>query len=499
MVLLPSCARSEASASRTPRFVDDTPVSGVDHRYDGEFEYFVGGGVAAFDCDDDGQDDLFLAGGSEPAALYHNDSPIGGALRFSPVPSPVTDLTAVTGAYPLDLDSDGHTDLVVLRREGDVVLRGLGGCRFEAATDQLGIDLRPGWTTAFSATWEGSSSCRRSPSAAISCREGTRATTAGCCGPTPRGFATPPRSRCRPGTARCRCCSATGATRAAATSASRTTATTTSSGEEQLWRIDPGEPPTAYTEADGWRPLQIWGMGIASQDITGDGLPEVFLTSQGDNKLQTLASGAQRPDYRDIALSLGVTAQRPYTGGDVLPSTAWHPEFADVNNDGISDLLVTKGNVDAQVDQASRDPSNLLIGRPDGSFTEQGEAAGIVDFERARGAAVVDLNLDGLLDLVVVHRRANVTLWRNVGRGSAAEPAAMGHWIDVRLAAAGAERRRHGRLDRRTRWRRAPPPERSRSAAGTSAASSAGCIPASARPATPRCACSGPTAPSDHG
>ena len=187
-------------------------------------------------------------------------------------------------------------------------------------------------------------------------------------------------------------------------------------GEEQLWRIVPGEPPTEYTEADGWRPLQIWGMGIASQDVTGDGLPEVFLTSQGDNKLQTLEAGAERPEYRDIALELGVTAHRPYTGDDVLPSTAWHPEFADVNNDGHADLFVTKGNVEAQVEQASDDPSNLLIGKEDGSFEEQGEAAGIVSFERARGAAVVDLNLDGLLDIVVVNRRAPVTLWRNVGR-----------------------------------------------------------------------------------
>ena len=48
--------------------------------------------------------------------------------------------------------------------------------------------------------------------------------------------------------------------------------------------------------------MQIWGMGIASQDLTGDGLPEVYLTSQGDNKLQTLAVGPAQPAYRDIAL-----------------------------------------------------------------------------------------------------------------------------------------------------------------------------------------------------
>src|SRR5262249_10870700 len=132
IVVIPACG-SGASARAAPRFVDDTSVSGVDHRYTGGFEYFVGGGVAAFDCADDGRADLSLAGGSEPAALYHNDSPIGGALRFSRMPSPVTDLTGVTGAYPLDIDGDGHVDLVVLRHGGDVVLRGLGGCQFEDA------------------------------------------------------------------------------------------------------------------------------------------------------------------------------------------------------------------------------------------------------------------------------------------------------------------------------------------------------------------------------
>ena len=125
------------------------------------------------------------------------------------------------------------------------------------------------------------------------------------------------------------------------------------------------------------------------------------------------------PAYEDIALELGVTAQRPFAGGDVLPSTAWHPEFEDVNNDGFVDLFVAKGNVEAQVDYATRDPNNLLIGQPDGTFVEGAEAAGIVNYDRARGAALVDLNLDGMLDLVVVNRAATRRMWRNVGRGDA--------------------------------------------------------------------------------
>jgi hypothetical protein len=70
----------------------------------------------------------------------------------------VTDLTDVTGAYPLDIDGDGHVDLAVLRVGESMLLRGLGGCRFEPADGAWGFDDPPAWTTAFSATWESASS-----------------------------------------------------------------------------------------------------------------------------------------------------------------------------------------------------------------------------------------------------------------------------------------------------------------------------------------------------
>ena len=149
-------------------------------------------------------------------------------------------------------------------------------------------------------------------------------------------------------------------------------------GQEQLWRIETESAPAAYTADDGWARMQIWGMGIASRDVTGDGYPEVYLTSQGDNKLQTLTAGAAQPAFRDIAARRGVNAAQPFTGGEALPSTAWHPEFHDVNNDGFVDLFVTKGNVSQQAGYATRDPSELLLGQPDGTFAEAADAAGIV-------------------------------------------------------------------------------------------------------------------------
>ncbi|MEO8668461.1 MAG: hypothetical protein ABI399_08095, partial [Bauldia sp.] len=45
-----------ASAPVIPVFVDETATSGVDSVYAGQWQYMVGGGVATFDCNDDGFD-----------------------------------------------------------------------------------------------------------------------------------------------------------------------------------------------------------------------------------------------------------------------------------------------------------------------------------------------------------------------------------------------------------------------------------------------------------
>lgn len=51
-------------------------------------------------------------------------------------------------------------------------------------------------------------------------------------------------------------------------------------GYEQMWDIAEGR---FLDESDGWNRFSIWGMGIASRDITGDGRDEVVLTSMGIN------------------------------------------------------------------------------------------------------------------------------------------------------------------------------------------------------------------------
>ncbi|MGH2477646.1 MAG: CRTAC1 family protein [Candidatus Limnocylindrales bacterium] len=444
-------ATTPTVALAPPRYVDESTTAGLAHTYGGGRTTFTGGGVAVFDCDDDRLPDLYLAGGSKPAALYRNVGRPGAELEFMAVKDPATTPTGVLGAYPLDIDGDGHVDLAILRDDGAALLRGVGDCAFEPGDDRWSFSAATAATTAFSATWEGSAAL---PTLAFGKYVGTDAagnSTYVCPDnelfrPNVAGSGYAPSIPLAPGF-----CSLSmlfsdwdGSGRRDLRVSNDRQYYDPELGQEQLWRIAAGEAPRLYSADDGWVFMQVWGMGIASHDLTGDGYPEVYLTSQGPNKLQTLLAGPDAPTYRDIAIKHGVVATRPSAGGDPLPSTAWHPEFQDVNNDGFIDLYVSKGNVGQQPDYAAVDPSDLFIGLPDGTFAYGAEEAGIVDPERGRGAALADFNADGLLDLVQVDLDAPVRLWRNVGAGTAGAPVAMGHWLGLEVRQPGPNPRAIG-------------------------------------------------------
>ena len=440
-LLLMVAAAATAEPPREPavaHFTDETAAAGIFSRFDGEWEYMVGGGVAAFDCDDDGLPELLFTGGVNKARFFKNLSPRGGSLQFKETRSGL-EVPSAVGAYPIDIDGDGRLDLVLLRVGETVLYRGLGGCRFERANEAWKFDGGNQWNTAFSATWEASQAW---PTLAVGTYiDRTRQDEPwGSCTPNrlyrpaPGGGYLPP-VELKPGH-----CALSMLFTDWGRSGTQDLRISNDreyykGGQEQLWRIRASEAPRAYTADDGWAPLQIWGMGIAGQDLDGDGYPSYVLTSMADNKLQKLeppSGGPVRPVYRDVAFARGTTAHRPYVGGDVHPSTAWHAQFEDVNNDGLADLFIVKGNVGAMAEFAMIDPNNLLLGRGDGRFVESGQLAGIAGARRGRGGLLVDLNADGLLDMAVVNHRDKVQVWRNVGGGQAASPRAMGRWIEFR-------------------------------------------------------------------
>ncbi|ETX16366.1 hypothetical protein OCH239_00575 [Roseivivax halodurans JCM 10272] len=405
-----------------PAFLDRSDGLPVEHVYSGGWEHFVGGGVAVLDCNGDARPDLFAAGGTSPARLFVNvtDSP-GAPIRFELGDAP--GLTGVTGAYPLDIDSDGFLDLVVLRVGPNLVLKGNGACGFTDATEALGVPPREAWTTAFSATWEaghalptlvfGNYVDRDDPDGPFEAcddnillrAEGDRYDVPVTLSPGWCALSMLISDWQRTGTPELRI--------------SNDRHYYVRGGYEEMWRLDPLAPRGTK---DGWEEVSLWGMGIASGDVDGNGYPDVMLTSMGDQLLQ-FNDGA---GFENAPYSVGSYAQRPHAGDDGRPSTGWHAEFGDVDNDGRLDLFIAKGNVDQMPSNAMHDPNSLLMQTPDGTFEEASVAAGIATMDRSRGAALSDFDGDGRLDLVVMNRRAPMELWQNATE-------ATGHWLAVEL------------------------------------------------------------------
>ncbi|WP_415404309.1 CRTAC1 family protein [Tateyamaria sp. SN3-11] len=413
----------QAWANDAPLF---QPVDVPAHTYDGGWEHFVGGGLAVLDCDGDARPDLVAAGGSNPLMLLRNTSMPGGALSFEDATPDSLALTGTTGAYPLDIDNDGLLDLVILRVGPDAVLRGLGDCQFEPVPFETGDQ----WSTAFSATWEAGQSRPTLAFGHYVDRSDPEGPFEACdvnhlWRPDGSAYAV---TDLTPGhCALSMLFTDWSRTGRADLRVSNDRHYYVRDGQEQLWAME--DSPRLFTEDEGWARHMLWGMGIAARDLDRDGRDEVYLSSMGDQRLMRQTSDA--PSYVDVPFATGTTAQRPYIGDDGRPSTGWHIAFGDVNNDGWDDAFIAKGNVQQMPGNAMEDPNNLLVGSANGSFAEVGDVAGVASLHRGRGAALVDFNADGLLDLAVVNRRAPLEVWQNVSVDT-------GQWFSVSLAQEGA-------------------------------------------------------------
>lgn len=405
------------------------PVKVPEHTYDGGWEHFVGGGLAVFDCNDDSRPDLVAAGGTNSPVLLRNVSTASGPVEFEEATPGTLDLSGTVGAYPMDLDNDGLLDLVVLRVGPDIVLKGIGDCNFEP----MGFETYDHWSTAFSATWERGQSNptlafghyvdRTNPDGPFEACDVNHLWRS-----TNTGYM---RENLAPGyCALSMLFTDWDRSGRADLRVSNDRHYYIRDGQEQLWAME--DSPRLFTEGEGWARHMLWGMGIATRDLDRDGKDEVFLSSMGDQRLMRRTGDG--PAFADVPFATGTAAQRPYVGDDGRPSTGWHIAFGDVNNDGRDDVFIAKGNVQQMPGNAMEDPNNLLIAQSDGTFAEAGDVAGVASMHRGRGAALADLNADGLLDLVVVNRRAPLEVWQNVTTGT-------GHWLSVDLRREGVNTR----------------------------------------------------------
>ena len=304
----------------------------------------------------------------------------------------------MTGGYPLDIDNDGIMDIVLLRVGENVVMRGLGNCQFERANEAWDFNGGDAWSTAMAATWEKDAAW---PTIAIGNYIDRKEEM------SPWGSCTDNWLH-RPDASGTRLRRAAGAEaqllravdavhrleqfRHARPCASPTTANIMKAGRSRCgaWsqarrRSSIPKPRAGSICASGaWALRATISMPMAIRNISSPAWP----TTSCRRWPLFRQTASRSPPTRTSPIAKGVTAHRPYTGGDLRPSTGWHTQFEDVNNDGLVDLLIVKGNVAKMPDFAEKDPNNLLLQGADGKFTEAGDKAGIASFARRPGRRI---------------------------------------------------------------------------------------------------------------
>ena len=174
-------------------------------------------------------------------------------------------------------------------------------------------------------------------------------------------------------------------------------------------------------------------MGVAQGDTDGDGLPELLVThfyDQHDTLWRALRLESGEVAFQDQTDDAGLRAA-------TLPLTGWGVAIADLDNDGALDIIATYGHIKHERTQRYdyENPPVLFRNLGTGRFVETTRRGG--DYFKARhngrGLAVGDLDNDGDLDVVIVHHHAPaVVLWNETPRA--------GHWLAVRLRGAGRNR-----------------------------------------------------------
>jgi hypothetical protein len=168
--------------------------------------------------------------------------------------------------------------------------------------------------------------------------------------------------------------------------------------------------------------VYISGMGVDFRDLDNDGYPDIVIVAL-DGETFPIYKNTGKGSFTEVTRESGMTKLS-------LPMSGYSPNIADFDNDGWKDIFVSRGHVQSLAS------SNLVIEQPNTVFRNLGgmkfaaltAEAGFTAQPpaRHRGSAVGDLNGDGKLDVVVNALNAPAEIWMN-------ESTVANHWIAFKL------------------------------------------------------------------
>jgi len=158
--------------------------------------------------------------------------------------------------------------------------------------------------------------------------------------------------------------------------------------------------------------------GLATGDVNGDDLPDVFLVG-GDLGESKLYINKGRGKFEDVTNASGIDVKGLMSNG---------ASFADVDGDGLDDLLIGGAvkRSSLNIDGGGQTPAPYSLWRNLGNnkFENMTEASGLKFNRNSFSTAFADYDQDGDLDLAVGHwhrmksnQGEEVHLWENTGKG----------------------------------------------------------------------------------
>jgi len=420
------------------------PHSSPEKRYLVEM---MGGGIALFDCDNDGKLDIlvvndstvdrYLQGGDPMVTLYHQDA----NLHF-------TDITQQAGLTTRgwgmgvaigDFDNDGLPDIYVTGYGHNVLYRNLGGCKFQDVTERahvqgggFSVDAawadydRDGYLDLFVSRYVNSDIHHLpQPGSSAFNYQGLQMEV-----PVTEGLT-----------------------------------------DILYHNRGDGTFEDVSEKAGVSNPDKRLGMGIVWSDYDNDGWPDLFVTNDmGPNFLyhnkhdgtfedvglisgtslsvDGRSMGNMAADFADIGhdgnFDLLITryGYQPMSlyrnqGAQGFTDISWHAGltrdpyapvrwgggFADFDNDGWPDIFVANGNVTSLVDSLPhelkyREPLQLFHNNGDRTFTDVSDLSGLNrgPLQSRRGTAFGDIDNDGNIDVAVYNAGGPPSLFLNETR-----------------------------------------------------------------------------------
>ena len=454
-------ATNQTIARTTPWLLDVANEAGINFvwqsGHDTEFlmPEIVGGGVAVFDFDNDGDLDVYFVQGGDVAAawtdplsntarnaMYRND----GEWTFTDV----TDKTKTgdsgygMGVAVGDIDGDGDPDLYITNVGRNTMLRNDNGV-FMDITEESGTG-DSGWAASaafFDADLDGdldlytTNYLNWTPTTEITCFSSLGGEDY--C--SPRNYLSPAKDvfyRNRGDGTFYNATVDAGFDAANGTGLGVVVADWNADGHPDIFVANDGMADLlwmangdgTWTESGMQRGCALddegiakAGMGVDSTDIDDDGDMDLIvcnLTGESDSIFRNDGNY-----FVDITGRTGVRASTRH-------ATRFGLGLVDVNNDGLLDLYEANGAVTRESAAEGADPyaqqNALLTGTPNGRFAPAGPRGGTAQeiTLTSRGAAFGDLDGDGGLDIVVINRDEPASVYRNI-------VPSRGNWVRIEV------------------------------------------------------------------